>query len=288
MQGTMKQRKTPAGRLRRIARRVALTFGAVTLVYFVPVGASYLIHTYGEAQASDWRTARRDSAGVAPEVRRDEAGIQAWCARAFRWRGAFGVHCWLAAKPTDSETWTRFEVMGWQVMRGGQAVRVGPGIPDGYWYGARPSLVRELRGGTEVDGMIKRLHEASRNYPHNDEYRIWPGPNSNTYIAYLGRALPELSLDLPPTAIGKDYLPEGGVIARAPSGSGMQVSVGGVLGMIIAPQEGIEVNVLGLSAGIDLWPPALKLPGIGRVGLPSEMRSSRGEARAEEQATLPQ
>lgn len=281
MQGNMNH--TPSrGRLRRIARRTLIGLGAVTLVYFVPVGASYLMHTIGEAQASDWRTARRDSAGIAPPVARDEASIQAYCARAFRWRGAFGVHCWLAAKTTDSDTWTRFEVMGWQVLRGGEAVRVGPGIPDGYWYGAEPTLVREVRGGPDVNEMISRLHAASRIYPHNDEYRIWPGPNSNTYIAYLGRAVPELSLDLPPTAIGKDYIPQGGLFARPASGTGMQFSIAGLFGLVIAPQEGLEVNVLGLTAGIDVWPPALKLPGIGRVGMASESSgaSAIGEARA--------
>lgn len=279
MQGDMNHIPS-RGRLRRIARRTAIGLGAVTLVYFVPVGASYLMHTIGEAQASDWRTARRDSAGIAPPVARDEASIQAYCARAFRWRGAFGVHCWLAAKTTDSDTWTRFEVMGWQVMRGGQAVRVGPGIPDGYWYGAEPTLIREVRGGPRVNEMISRLHAASRVYPHNDEYRIWPGPNSNTYIAWLGRAVPELSLDLPPTAIGKDYLPNGGVFARPASGSGMQFSIAGLLGLVLAPEEGLEVNVLGLTAGIDVWPPALKLPGIGRIGMASQPASTLGEVRA--------
>lgn len=272
MQGNMKYRKKPPGRLHRWARRAALTLGALTLVYFVPVGASYLMHTMGEAQASDWRTARRDSAGIAPSVARDEAGIQAYCARAFRWRGAFGVHCWLATKPTNDEHWTRFEVTGWRVMRGGQAVSVARGIPDGYWYGNTPKLIRELRGGEDVDVLIERLHAASRAYPHKDEYRIWPGPNSNTYVAYLGRTVPELSLDLPPTAIGKDYLPQAGVIAHAPSGSGMQVSIAGLAGVLIAPQEGLELNVLGLTAGIDVWPPALKLPGIGRIGFPSQSR----------------
>ncbi len=270
----------PTGRLRRLLRRTAILLCAVTFVWFVPVAISYLAHTTGGAQASDWRTARRDSAGIAPPVAPDEASIQAYCARAFRWRGAFGVHCWLAAKTTDSDTWTRFEVTGFQVMRGGQAVRVGPGIPDGYWYGAEPTLIRELRGGPDVNELIGRLHAASRAYPHNDEYRIWPGPNSNTYIAWLGRAVPELSLDLPPTAIGKDYIAGGGVVARPASGSGLQFSLAGLFGMMISPEEGLELNVLGLSAGIDVWPPALKLPGIGRIGLPSEARGMDGTAHA--------
>jgi hypothetical protein len=35
----------------------------------------------------------------------------------------------------------------------------------------------------------------------------------------------------------------------------------------LRPHEGIEVNLLGLNFGIDFKSPALKLPGIGRLGL---------------------
>ena len=43
-----------------------------------------------------------------------------------------------------------------------------------------------------------------------------------------------------------------------------------------AREEGLEVNVLGLSFGIDPLTPAIKLPGIGRIGMkkpPSPGRS---------------
>src|SRR5690606_13703991 len=111
---------------------------------------------------------------------------------------------------------------------------------------------------------------AAEAYPYRHEYRLWPGPNSNTFVAHLARAVPELRVDLPPTAIGKDYLPGGGVFARAPSGSGVQVSLGGLLGVTMALEEGVELNLLGLSVGLDLLPPALKLPGLGRLGWPEE------------------
>jgi hypothetical protein len=39
------------------------------------------------------------------------------------------------------------------------------------------------------------------------------------------------------------------------------------LGVILAVEEGIEIDILGLSAGIDLLHPALRLPGLGRVGV---------------------
>ena len=53
---------------------------------------------------------------------------------------------------------------------------------------------------------------------------------------------------------------------QSPSGTGLQLSLKGLLGVMVAPEEGLEFNVLGLTAGIDLNPPALKLPGIGRLG----------------------
>ena len=48
----------------------------------------------------------------------------------------------------------------------------------------------------------------------------------------------------------------------------MQLGIGGLAGLTVAWIEGLEVNVLGLVAGLDLRRPALKLPGFGRIGLP--------------------
>ena len=36
---------------------------------------------------------------------------------------------------------------------------------------------------------------------------------------------------------------------------------------LLAAEEGLEVNVLGLNVGLDAAVPALKLPAIGRLGL---------------------
>ena len=57
-------------------------------------------------------------------------------------------------------------------------------------------------------------------------------------------------------------------IAHAPSGTGYQVSLLGLLGVTVALDEGVEVNVLGLVIGIDPKHLALKLPLVGSVGLP--------------------
>jgi hypothetical protein len=74
--------------------------------------------------------------------------------------------------------------------------------------------------------------------------------------------VPELEIDLPPTAIGKDYL-RGAVVASAPSGSGYQLSLRGLLGIAASSVEGLELNLLGLNFG--LGPNGLKLPLIGTL-----------------------
>jgi hypothetical protein len=79
--------------------------------------------------------------------------------------------------------------------------------------------------------------------------------------------VPELEVHLPPTAIGKDYLRDR-VFATAPSGRGLQISLNGLFGFTASGVEGLEVNLLGLTFGLDPYSPAIKLPMIGRVGTP--------------------
>lgn len=216
-----------------------------------------------------WYAARRDSSAQAPDpASTREAVLQIYGARTVGWRGIFGVHTWISVKPTDADRYTRYEVIGWGVQRGIPAIRIDRMGPDNYWFGARPELYVDMRG-PEVDALIDKVKGAIETYPWPNEYRPWPGPNSNTFIAWIAREVPELRLDLPPTAIGKDYL-NGTPIATAPSGTGVQVSLFGLLGAMVALEEGIELNVLGLTLGIDLKTPGVKLPGIGRIGFPQD------------------
>jgi len=64
----------------------------------------------------------------------------------------------------------------------------------------------------------------------------------------------------------KDFLPGGGLFAAAPSGSGFQLSLCRLLDILLAARDGLEVNLLGPSLGVDPVRPALKLPALGRLG----------------------
>jgi Protein of unknown function (DUF3750) len=218
-----------------------------------------------ERSRQAWWEARRDSSEQAPSPgTTPEPVVQVYAARAVSWRGVFAVHTWIALKPRDAEHYTRYEVIGWGVSHGTPAIRVNRMGPDNYWFGARPDLLAEHRGDG-VDVMIDKIEAAVRAYPYPTSYRTWPGPNSNTFTAYVARAVPELRLSLPPTAIGKDYLPDGALAARSPSGTGVQLSLLGVAGMLAGIDEGVELNVLGLTFGVAVKRPALKLPIVGSL-----------------------
>jgi hypothetical protein len=219
----------------------------------------------GGAAARDWRTASHEPVGLAPDPAvTPEAVIQVYAARAWGWRGYFGVHSWIAAKPANARAYTVYEVIGWRLRSSDSAVVIRERAPDARWFGSTPELLSDKRG-EGVEALISRVERATRDYPYAGEYSAWPGPNSNTFTAYVARAVPELEVHLPPTAIGKDYLRDQ-LVATAPSGRGFQLSVYGLLGILASGIEGIEVNLLGLSFGVDLFAPALKLPLVGRIG----------------------
>ena len=222
---------------------------------------------FGRASVTgDWRNATHRSAGLAPDpATHDEAIVQVYASRAFSWRGAFADHTWLAAKARGADHFTRYEVIGWYGGGGRSVVSVsGQRAPDAEWFGAPPRLIKDVRGET-AEAIIAKLPEAVAAYPYASTYHAWPGPNSNTFVAHLGREIVELNVTLPSTAIGKDYLPITQVVSTTPSGTGVQLSLYGVLGVLYGRDEGLELNVLGLVTGFDLRHPALKLPGIGRV-----------------------
>ena len=238
---------------------------AFVVLFLAPIGVSFAV-TEREPGVT-WQTARRDATGLAPDpAKTPEAVIQVYAARAFDWRGIFAVHTWIVVKPQGAAEYTRYEVMGFGVQNGIPAIRVNRMGPDNYWFGNYPTVLLERRG-PEADALIPKIRAAVDAYPHKDIYRTWPGPNSNTFIAHIGRSVPELGLQMPGNAIGKDFLPDGAFFGAAPSGSGYQLSLLGLAGLLLALDEGIELNVLGLSFGIDFDDIAVKLPALGGIGL---------------------
>ena len=200
------------------------------LAFFGPL--AWQAFAYYHAPSSAWWMADRSSAGLlAPAARTPEAVVRIYAARTVSWRGIFAVHSWR-------------------------------------WFGQAPALVAGVDGAA-AESMIPRLRAAIESYRFRNrgDYRAWPGPNSNTFVATVMAAAPELQAALPSIAIGKDFPADGRWIALTPSHTGLRLTLGGYAGVTIGWVEGFELNLFGGVLGCDFRRPAIKLPGVGRIGL---------------------
>ena len=155
---------------------------------------------------TNWWDLERGPSGQAPDpATTSEPVVQVYAARTVGLRGLIAVHSWIVVKARDAKAYTRYEVIGWGVDRGLPALRVNRSGPDNYWFGDRPKRLVDLRG-EGVDTIVERVEKAVADYPYPSTYRTWPGPNSNTFTAWVGQRVPELNLKLPASAIGKNYL----------------------------------------------------------------------------------
>jgi hypothetical protein len=242
-------------------RRRTLVLTLIAL-FLLPVAARAALYAY-EGGPRSWRDADWSSTGsLPPAATHKEARVLVFTGRTGGWKGVVALHSWIVFKREGARGWTRYDVVGW-----GNPVRLNGWAPDGRWYGNAPTVLADV-SGAEAAALIPRIEEVVKDYrfANSGDYRIWPGPNSNTFVATVLRALPELGVALPPNAIGRDFRPQA-YAGLSDSGTGVEANLWGVLGVKLGWVEGIEVNVLGLVAGLDLRHPAVKLPGFGRIGV---------------------
>jgi len=241
-------------------KKYVFTFLVLIVVPLLISTGNYLL---GDRRGP-WQTADRTSAGLLPApTEHSEALIRIFAARTVRWRGIFAVHTWIVFKERGASNYWRYDYTAW-----GEPIRVNGFAADGRWFGALPEAVVRV-DGEEADRLIPKIRSAIETYRFraNGDYSPWPGPNSNTFVQAIMDAIPELGAVLPPTAIGKDY-PYRGWYGFTASHTGIFVSLGGYLGATIGWSEGVELNIFGGVLGLDVRRPALKLPGIGRLGIP--------------------
>jgi hypothetical protein len=233
------------------------------LFYLLPLSIAAMRYRI-DGTGAGWRLADRSSVGYLPPAEQNpEAIVRIFAAQTVRWRGVFATHCWIVLKSAGAAGYTRYDYTAWS-----ETVRLNGFEPDGRWFGHVPEVVFAADGETAT-ALIPRMKTAIRTYDLNNQgnYRAWPGPNSNTFVAAVMDAVPEIRSTLPPTAIGKDYPYDGRWLRLAPSGTGVKLTLDGYAGLTFAWVEGIEVNILGAVAGLDLRRPAIKVPGLGRLGM---------------------
>jgi Protein of unknown function (DUF3750) len=250
------------------SRRKTIVLVLVAL-FLLPVAARAALYAY-EGGPRSWREADWSSTGSLPAATDyPDARILVMTGRTGGWKGVVALHSWIVLKRAGARDWTRYDVVGW-----GNPVRRNGYPPDGRWYGNSPSVLVDI-SGAEAAALIPTIESAvkSYQYAHAGDYRIWPGPNSNTFVASVLRAVPELAVTMPPNAIGRDFRPVP-YAGLSDSGTGVEASLWGLLGLKLGWVEGVEVNVLGLVAGLDLRHPAVKLPAFGRIGFDDAVTSA--------------
>jgi hypothetical protein len=233
-------------------------------LFLLPVAARAALFVF-EDRPDGWQNADWSSTGTLPAAAaHPDARIMVLSGRTGGLKGVVAVHSWIVFKRKNAMSWTRYDVVGW-----GNPVRLNGWAPDGRWYGTAPTVVADIRGD-KAEALLPAVERAVKDYRYANygDYRLWPGPNSNSFVAAILRAVPEMRAAMPPNAIGRDFRP-GPYLGWTDSGTGVEANLFGLVGVKAGWVEGFEVNLLGLVAGLDIREPALKLPAFGRIGLPS-------------------
>jgi hypothetical protein len=245
--------------MKSVKRLMILIF----LVYLLPTFASAGLWAMREHPAR-WSDARWTSAGILPKPEASpDAGVYIFSAMTGGLKGAVASHAWIVTKAKGAASYTRYDKVGW-----GSPIRRNHRDPDAFWYSNPPQLVASATG-RQAEQLIPQVEDAIAAYPYAQPggYRIWPGPNSNSFVAHVLRTVPELGAVLPPHAVGRDYLAGGSLMHVDADWRDLQISLRGLAGFAIGKRSGVEVHFMGLVAGLDLARPGIKLPGFGRIGI---------------------
>lgn len=118
--------------------------------------------------------------------------------------GALAEHYWFVTFD-DSGACERWEV--WQTPdAGGRSfghLHCNLKEPDAGVGGGPSRVVAQWRSG-DAHNLLEALKSAEKTYPFRDRYLPWPGPNSNTFVAWVLRRA-GIEFALPWKAIGKDF-----------------------------------------------------------------------------------
>ena len=240
-----------------------IVLAVLLVIYVAPAALAAMLWTTGDHPAS-WSQADWTSARVLPAAARDEAAaFYIMAARTGGLKGALADHSWIVVKDKGASRYERWDVVGW-----GDPVRHDSQPADGRWYSNLPRIVVE-KHGDEAEALIPKVRAAIASYPFAmpGGYHIFPGPNSNSFTAYVMRKVPGIDATLPSVAVGRDYPTDWTFASIDPDGEEIRLSLWGYAGVVIGLKSGLEVNVLGLVAGIDPRRLAIKIPAFGTYGL---------------------
>jgi hypothetical protein len=185
------------------------------------------------------------------------------------WHTRFARHTFFDLRPRSQGPWLRLEVLN---PSSGVLLTVldeAEVFADQRW--GRSVEVLAARAGPEAARIARELLDRgpAQHLVYLEGYRGFPGPNSNTFADALVRATPDFGVLLDHNAVGKDWAWPARV-GRSATGTGVELELP-LLGLQLGLNEGVELHLLGLTLGVGLVPPTVKLPLLPPLRLSSRV-----------------
>ena len=177
---------------------------SILALFLLPIAARAALYAY-EGGPGSWRNADWSSTGSLPAAAAEpEARVLIMSGRTGGWKGVFSVHSWVVFKPRERQ--------GLAALRRGRLGQSGADQRLGRRTAAGTATCRRscsTCAATAAAKAIPKIEAAVKEYHYANagDYRIWPGPNSNTFVATVLRAIPEAEAILPANAVGRDFRP---------------------------------------------------------------------------------
>ena len=215
--------------------------------YYLFFGAIWILVLCNSC--SSFRTIKPDSIAVVKEIDIPKSSAKI---------AQFATHTYVDYRLDSDSDWYRVEVT--HPKSGVRTVKLKEdAVHEKIRWNERVRILSQTNG-QKHSNLIRDIRIFAKSYD-DSVYRSYPGPNSNTFIEKMTREVDGLSAQLDHNAIGKEI---GFHFGKTSGGTGIELQTP-VLGVAVGLKEGVELNVIGLSAGLSFWPPSLRVPFLPRI-----------------------
>ena len=214
---------------------------------FQCIGAILLVVLF--SNCAGHRTLRPDSIVVVKEIDLPKSASRI---------AQFATHTYIDYRENVNAPWHRVEV---KTPKSGvvMAQLKSGAVNEKKRWGERVRILSQT-DGVNNPNVFRDIRLFAKGYD-DSVYRSYPGPNSNTFIEKLARDVDGVNVILDHNAIGKEV---GFHVGKTSGGTGLEVQTP-IVGAAVGVKEGVEVSALGLSAGISIWTPSIRIPFLPRI-----------------------
>ncbi len=170
----------------------------------------------------------------------------------------FATHTFLDYRENVDSAWHRIEILNPKSGIVHEKISVASAHTRKRW-GERVRILSQSDGKTNPN-FASDIRAFAEGYD-DSVYKSYPGPNSNTFMEKMIREVDGVSAILDHNAIGKE---SGFYLGKTSGGTGVKVQTP-IVGVALGLKEGVEFSALGLSAGVSVYPPSVRIPFLPKL-----------------------